>query len=142
MKTIAELRDSRAKLWSAMESFLDTHANDKCVLSAEDDATYNKMEKDLEDLTTEIKRRERKDAIEAELNKPVTSPLTGKPMSATVEDEKTGRASKGYRANFWNAMRKKVVAPEVMNALQIGTDTEGGYLVPDEYEHTLVEAGI
>ena len=43
MKTIAELRDSRAKLWSAMESFLDTHANDKGVLSAEDDATYNKI---------------------------------------------------------------------------------------------------
>lgn len=140
MKTIAELRDSRAKLWSAMESFLDTHANDKGVLSAEDDATYNKMEKELEDLTTEIKRRERKEAIEAELNKPVATPLTGKPMSATVDGEKTGRASKGYKANFWNAMRKKVVSPDVMNALQIGTDTEGGYLVPDEYEHTLVEA--
>ncbi len=140
MKTIAELRDSRAKLWSAMESFLDTHANDKGVLSAEDDATYNKMEKELEDLTTEIKRRERKEAIEAELNKPVATPLTGKPMSATVDGEKTGRASKGYKANFWNAMRKKVVSPDVLNALQIGTDTEGGYLVPDEYEHTLVEA--
>ena len=87
MKTIAELRDSRAKLWSAMESFLDTHANEKGVLSAEDDATYNKMEKELEDLTTEIKRRERKDAIEAELNKPVNAPLTAKPMSATAEDD-------------------------------------------------------
>lgn len=140
MKTIAELRDSRAKLWSAMESFLDTHTNDKGVLSAEDDATYNKMEKELEDLTTEIKRRERKEAIEAELNKPVATPLTGKPMSATVDDEKTGRASKGYKSNFWNAMRKKVISPDVMNALQVGTDTEGGYLVPDEYEHTLVEA--
>lgn len=140
MKTIAELRDSRAKLWSAMESFLDTHANDKGVLSAEDDASYNRMEKELEDLTTEIKRRERKEAIEAELNKPVSMPLTGKPMSATDEDEKTGRASKAYGSSFWNVMRKKVVTPDVMNALQIGTDTEGGYLVPDEYEHTLVEA--
>ena len=103
MKTIAELRDSRAKLWSAMESFLDTHANDNGVLSAEDDATYNKMEKDLEDLTTEIKRRERKEAIEAELNKPVAAPLTGKPLTATAEeDEKKGRASKGYKKNFWN----------------------------------------
>ena len=26
------------------------------------------------------------------------------------------------------------------NALQIGTDSEGGYLVPDEYERTLVDA--
>ena len=31
-------------------------------------------------------------------------------------------------------------SPEVMNALQVGTDSEGGYLVPDEFERTLVEA--
>ena len=82
MKTIAELRDSRAKLWKAMESFLDTHQNDKGVLSAEDDATYARMEKDLEDLNTEVKRMERREAREAELNKPVTEPLTVKPMAA------------------------------------------------------------
>lgn len=139
MKTIAQLRESRAKMWATMESFLDTHANDKGVLSAEDDATYNKMEKELEDLTTEIKRMERREAIEAELSKPVSSPITEKPMAAAEED-KTGRASNAYKKSFWNVMRKKVVSPEVMNALQIGTDSEGGYLVPDEYEKTLVEA--
>ena len=37
-------------------------------------------------------------------------------------------------------MRSKTPMPTVMNALQIGTDSEGGYLVPDEYERTLVEA--
>lgn len=30
--------------------------------------------------------------------------------------------------------------PQVLNALQVGDDAEGGYLVPDEYEKTLVEA--
>lgn len=29
---------------------------------------------------------------------------------------------------------------QVRNALQIGTDSEGGFLCPDEYEHTLVQA--
>ena len=29
--------------------------------------------------------------------------------------------------------------PVIKNALQIGTDTEGGYLVPDEFERTLVD---
>jgi HK97 family phage major capsid protein len=29
--------------------------------------------------------------------------------------------------------------PIIRNALQIGTDTEGGYLVPDEFERTLVD---
>jgi HK97 family phage major capsid protein len=138
--TITQLRDKRAKMWSAMENFLDTHRNEKGVLSEKDDATYSDMEKDMESLTNEIKRMERKDAIEAELNKPVASPLTAKPMTSTVEDEKTGRASSSYKKNFWNLMRNKVAAPNVINALSEGTDSEGGYLVPDEYENTLVEA--
>ena len=62
-----------------MESFLDTRRNDKGVLSAEDDATYANMEKDLDDLTNEIRRMERKEAIEAELNKPVNAPITEAP---------------------------------------------------------------
>lgn len=137
--TITELREKRAKTWSAMESFLASQRNDKGVLSAEDDATYARMEQELEDLTREIKRMERKDAIEAELNKPVATPLTAKPMSPKAEDEKEGRASNTYKKSFWNAMRDKSARPAVMDALKIGTDPEGGYLVPDEYEKTLVE---
>lgn len=137
--TITELREKRAKTWNAMEAFLDSHRNEKGVLSVEDDATYTKMEGELEALTNEIKRLERKDAIEAELNKPVSAPITAKPMTASVEDEKTGRASKNYKKAFWNAMRSKHVSPAVMNSLNEGTDYEGGFLVPDEYEKELVE---
>ena len=135
---IADLREKRAKTWAAMEAFLDAHRNEKGVLSKEDDATYTQMEKDLEDLTNEIKRLERKETIEAELNKPVNSPIVSKPNTLN-DEEKTGRASKSYKKNFWNAMRSKVVRPDVADALQIGTDSEGGYLVPDEFETTLVE---
>lgn len=122
-----------------MENFLDSHRNEKGVLSDEDDAIYAKMEKELETFTNEIKRMERRDAIEAELNKPVSAPLTAKPMAAKEDEEKVGRKSNAYRKSFWNAMRAKAIRPEVMNALQIGSDSEGGYLVPDEYEKTLVE---
>lgn len=41
--TIVEMREKRAKLWNTMEGFLDTHRNDKGVLSAEDDAIYTNM---------------------------------------------------------------------------------------------------
>lgn len=138
--TITELREKRAKTWSAMENFLDSNRSDQGVLSEEDDAIYTKMEKEFESYTNEIKRMERKDAIEAELNKPVSTPLTAKPMVAKDEEENSGRKSKAYKKSFWNAMRAKAVRPDVMNALQIGSDTEGGYLVPDEYEKTLVES--
>ena len=43
-------------------------------------------------------------------------------------------------STFWKVMRNKSVPHEVLNALHVGTDTEGGYLVPDEYERTLIEA--
>ena len=137
--TILELREKRAKAWEATKAFLDSHRNDKGVLSAEDDAAYTRMEQEITDLGKEIARLERQEALEAELNRPVNKPLTGKPMNGK-EEVKTGRAADEYRQNFWNMMRSKAPMPSVVNALQIGTDSEGGYLVPDEYERTLVEA--
>lgn len=100
---------------------------------------YSRMEQEITDLGKEIARLERQEALEAELNRPVNKPLTGKPMNGK-EDTKTGRAADEYRRNFWNMMRSKAPMPTVLNALEVGTDSEGGYLVPDEYERTLVEA--
>ena len=141
--TILELREKRAKAWEAAKAFLDSHRKENGVLSAEDDAAYTKMEQEITDLGKEIARLERQEALDAELNRPVNKPLTGKPggrADADDGEDKAGRASDDYRKNFWNAMRSKAPMPAVTNALQIGTDSEGGYLVPDEYERTLVEA--
>ena len=141
--TILELREKRAKAWEAAKAFLDSHRKENGVLSAEDDAAYTKMEQEITDLGKEIARMERQEALDAELNRPVNKPLTGKPggrADADDAEDKTGRASDDYRKNFWNAMRSKAPMPAVTNALQVGTDSEGGYLVPDEYERTLVEA--
>ncbi len=140
MITINELRDKRAKTWSAMENFLDSHRTDKGVLLEEDDKIYSGLEKEMETLTNEIKRMERREAMEKELSKPVNEPITSKPMAMKEEDEKRGRGSKTYTKSFWNAMRVKHITPEVADALQEGTDSEGGYLVPDEFERTLVES--
>ena len=137
--TILELREKRAKAWEAAKAFLDSHRTDKGVLSAEDDAAYSRMEQQITDLGKEISRMERLEALDAQMKEPVNQPLTGKPMSSRTI-ERTGRASDEYRTSFWDMMRSKAPLPSVVNALQEGTDSEGGYLVPDEYERTLVEA--
>lgn len=137
--TINELIEKRANLWKAMDAFLKAQTNEKGVLSEEDDAKYTAMEHDFDNLTKEIKRLEKRNSIEAELNMPMNKPIVGKPMVEN-EDEKTGRGSKKYAKSFWNVMRSKNVRPDVADALQIGTDSEGGYLVPDEFENTLVMA--
>jgi len=139
MSMILELRAKRAKAWDAAKAFLDSKRGADGLLSAEDVATYEKMEADVVNLGKEIDRLERQQALDAELNRAVNTPITGKP-AAPAGEEKTGRATAEYRKSFWNVMRSKMPSPEVMNALQVGTDSEGGYLVPDEFERTLVEA--
>lgn len=137
--TIHELREKRAKAWEATKAFLDSHRTESGVLSAEDDAAYSRMEQEITNLGKEIARLERQEALDAELKKPVNTPITNKPHNNNIQ-EKTGRATDEYRTSFWNVMRSKAPMPNVMNALQIGSDSEGGYLVPDEYERTLVQA--
>ena len=96
------------------------------------------MEADVVNLGKEIDRLERQVALDAELNKPTADPLTSKPAQPATE-QRTGRASDAYKKAFWNAIRSKNPRPEILNSLLEGTDSEGGYLVPDEFEKTLVQ---
>ena len=142
MTKILEMRAKRAKLWDACKAFLDARRAADGTLAAEDKATYDRMEDEVIDLGKEIERLERQAAIDAEMNLPVNRAITTRP-DATVEADKPakkGLASDEYRENFWRAMRAKSVPHEVYNALTIGTDSEGGYLVPDEYQRTLPPA--
>ena len=135
--TILELREKRAKAWEAARNFLESHRNTNGVLSAEDDATYTKMENEVSVLGKEIARMERAEALDNEMNRPTSTPITAKPEKAKV-DTKVGRASDAYKKAFWDATRKKDMTPELKDTLTVGSDTEGGYLVPDEFEKKLV----
>jgi HK97 family phage major capsid protein len=138
MSKILELREKRAKAWEAAKAFLDSRRGNDGLVSAEDAAVYDKMEADIVNLGKEISRLERQEALEAELNKPINTPLTGKPVLPDM-DEKVGRASDEYKKAFWNVMRMKNPRHDLFNALSIGQDSEGGYLVPDEFERTLIQ---
>jgi HK97 family phage major capsid protein len=127
--TINELREKRMTTIKACRQFLDSHRTERGTLTVEDDATYSRMEQEITDLGKEIARLERQEALDAELSKPLSNPLTSRPFSAPM-DKKNFRAMDEYKSSFWNAMRSKYLRPEVVDALQIGTDTEGGYLVP------------
>ena len=136
--TITEMREKRNKLVGMMDAFLDTHTTDKGTLSAEDDKTYKDMETEVAQLTDSIHRMERREEIEAELSKPTSKPLTGKPMKADVDKAaKTGRASDEYKKALLQAMRTNF--RQISNVLQEGIDPQGGYLVPDEYDKRLID---
>lgn len=136
--TILELREKRNTAWNAAKAFLDSHRTEKGTLTAEDDATYSRMEQEIADLGKEIARLERQEALESELNKPVNKPLTSKPgNSATDKPTKTGRASDEYKNGMLQALRTNF--RQVSNILQEGVDADGGYLVPEEYDSRLID---
>ena len=135
--TIQELREKRNTTWNAAKAFLESHRTEKGTLTAEDDATYTRMEQDIVDLGKEIARLERQEAMEAELNKPVNTPLISKPACGKQPEAKTGRASDEYRKGMLTALRTNF--RQVSNVLQEGVDADGGYLVPEEYDRRLIQ---
>ena len=137
MNQILSLREKRAKLWNDTKAFLDSHRDGDGMVSAEDNATYEKMEADVVALGKEIERLERQAAIDRELDQPTASPLVSAPIARTPE-QKAGRASVEYKKAFWNQMRGRS-SYEIRNALQVGELSEGGYTVPDEFDKQLIE---
>lgn len=135
--TIMELREKRNTALDAAKAFLESHRTDKGVLSVEDDATYTKMEADIDALTNEIHRLERQEQREAEMNKPINTPLTSKPSGNMAHDKKTGRASDAYKEGMLTALRTNF--RQISNHLQEGVDADGGYLVPEEYDSRLIK---
>lgn len=135
--TIKELIEKRAKVWETAKNFVETHEKEG-VLSEEDTMTYNKMEKEIEDLTMSIERQQRALDRDHELSKPMNSPITGKPYVPEMDDKKmTGVKSKEYKNAMLSAMRSNF--RNVSNILQEGVDGDGGYLVPEEYDKRLID---
>lgn len=138
MDTILALREKRKNLWDTAKSFLDTARDKDGMVSAEDAARYEKMEEDVVNLGKEIDRLERQQQLDAKLSQPTTMPITEFPGTGQGTTEKTGRASDSYRQAFWESIRHKNFI-DVKNALSVGTDADGGYLVPDEFEQQLID---
>lgn len=122
---LKELYTKRATAWEAAKRFLDTHRTEDGTMSAEDGQTYDRMEKEITDLTTEIERSERLAKMEAEMKKPTSEPITNKPGEASPEKvQAKGRASHQYAVDFLNAIRSDF--RHVSNVLEEGDDAKGG----------------
>jgi len=145
MSKMRELIENRATKWEATKAFLESKRNDNGIVSAEDMSTYEKMEAEVMEISNQIDILERQfeaetkfsatNAIMPELPNPAAN--LHSMTSVGGAHDKTGRSSAVYNTAFWNAMRKNII---VSNDLAIGTDTQGGYLVPDEFHRRLIEA--
>lgn len=137
MSKILEMRENRKKAWEAAKAFVETKRDKDGLLSKEDAKTYAEMEKKVQAYAAEIERMEQMEAMEAEMNRPVNTPIVTKPVSDKQMPEKKGRAVDAYKAAMLDALRSGF--KRVINVLQEGVDTDGGYLVPEEYNNRLID---
>ena len=135
MDKIMAMREKRAEMWEQAKQFLDSHEKDG-HLTAEDAKAYEQMENEVLALGKDIERMERQAILDAQLAKPVTAAITNIP-GASLNAEKTGRASEAYRSAMLKTLRTNF--RQVENVLQEGVDANGGYLVPEEYDQRLID---
>lgn len=138
MNKLMELYEKRNKAVADARAFLDSKRNESDVLSEEDNSTYTKMENSIMALTKEIERESRLTAIDAEMSKPTSSPILSTPTKQQASEKpKTGVATDEYKQSMLNALRSNF--RRINNVLQEGVDSDGGYLVPTEYDTRLIE---
>lgn len=135
--TIAELREARKKAWEGAKAFVESKRDKDGLLSEEDAKAYAEMEKKVMDIGREIERMEAMEAMDKELSKPVNTPIITKPMNPEKVEQKSGRASDEYKDAMLTALRSNF--KRVSNVLQEGVDSDGGYLVPEEYDSRLID---
>ena len=139
MSKILEMIEKRNQAWNAAKAFVESRRDADGLLSGEDAKTYAVMEQKVKNYGAEIERLQQMEAIDADLSRPVNTPIIAKPMKAAGMEaqEKTGRASDEYRKAMLNALRTNF--KQISNVLQEGVDADGGYLVPDEYDTRLID---
>lgn len=135
MANIADLRAKRAKLVAAAREVLDAAGDN---LSAEKQAEFDRIDGEIDEISSRITKEEKILAVEASLAKPVER--DGMPQ-IDAKDEGTGRGAKTYANAFRQFVRlgRNGITSDIVGALQVGTDSEGGYLTPEEFETRLVQ---
>ena len=138
-----KLREQRMKLVSDQRQILKKADDEKRALTADEMESFDKMNDDINGLKHTIDRSEKVAAAEAEIEQRITlaEPVetrTPETVSFAVAPQaERGTASDEYRTAFSGWMRN---AQFEQRALQEGTNSEGGYLVPDQWATQLSQA--
>jgi HK97 family phage major capsid protein len=139
IEKINKLKGERAALVKESRAILDTADREKRDLTADENQKFDRIVADIE------AKGKSADALESQLR--IESDLSNQRDSnyrAGVNDgdaPKKGRASEAYKKAFFDRyarVGKNNLGAEHLNALQVGTDSEGGYLVPEEFETAIV----
>ena len=137
--TLEELRAKLAKIDGKMRAMLDENPDG---LSDELKASYDALETEFDETRSDLEAAEKREKKAQErasyMNQNQRNPLVEKPMTEVRTEQ--DKEKQLYREAFWATQRRKNITEPMERALQVGTDSEGGYIVPQEFQTTLVTA--
>ncbi len=139
-----KLQDQRLKLVADQRQILKRADDEGRGMTVDEMASFDKIDADIVNLKATIDRTaavEAHDAHTSELRVEMAAPVetrTPETVSFAVEPKaQHGRASDEYREAFTGYLRGGRME---LRALQEGTASEGGYLVPDQWASQLQQA--
>ncbi len=137
MKKLIELRQKRGEIVDQMKALIDGNPGE--AWTAEIESQYQALDADQLRIKDEITRLERQDSLSREVDALADDPVITRLNAG--DQSRRGVASDEYRDAFMRALRvgRNNVGPEVLNALQVGTASEGGNIVPTEMDAMIVE---
>lgn len=140
---LKELFQRKGAIVSKMRALLDTAQAAKRDFTADESTSYAAMETDLAAVEISIKREQSVASAEAS----VAGFRDGnyRPGVEATAASGVGRASAEYLKSFINGYVRRGLngmTPEHTNALQEGTNSEGGYIVPQEFESAIFAAMV
>jgi HK97 family phage major capsid protein len=141
-----ELREQRANVWSQMTEIMDRAHQEKRDLTVDEQTTYDKAEADLDSLSARIEREEKHEARAEAFNHVDRRGVVPTDGPARESDEPTYEESfNNYLKGGIGSLRadqRKVLqdghSDALKNALSVGTNSAGGYLVPPGYRQEFI----
>lgn len=128
------LREQRVKLVADWRQILDRAEKEERGLSVDEKSQVEKIEADIDGLKARIDAQEKLAKLESEER----SIVPESQRSAAKIETAQAKPADLYRAAFWNMVRTGDVAE--LRSHAVGTDTKGGYTVPDEFRAQLIQA--
>jgi len=132
-----ELKQKRAGLVTEARKILDVAESEKRDVNAEERQKFDAMMADVDVMKGDIDRAEALETAER-------STATQIESTGTTQEETTTNplATESYRSGYrrYLTVGKNGLNSDEVRALQVGTDSEGGYIVPEEFETQIVKS--
>lgn len=148
MNKINDLKQERASLVNDMRAILDKPKGQHGGMTADQETSYENLQAEADAIGKQVSRLENMVELEratagAGRDEPIAGHRQSTEDTILGEDAAKGKKKEFYQKAFFDGFCRKGynrARPEFKNALEAGIDSEGGYLVPEDWSSSIIKA--